>query len=427
MVGALTLVTSLVLGPNPVWRSVGSNPGPLEHGGTNLLTITQPDAYNSLATFTLPVNDHVGVGDVIQYDSNGDGTADSLAVIVSRNSALSYVVHDTSTGQATSVSATGAWAIFRAYLTLGAALNTHPSGTDVGGSENPAIDPALRDFDTFTGGKDLPGNGHRWMVACYDDGTPDDSLVYIDAPWVTDQLHRIEIFTPVNADEVGTSQRHDGTWGTGYRRTQALQIVDRDVYVTGLSIQQSRLLGPPTDPNYDNRVFMVHTGHKGSDIELSYCYGEQADPSSAAWGRVFDVFDDDAPYGGLQTKVLMWNDVGVTFATGVGSGGAAFINNTSDDLYLYSCTAAAPNGATGFLGGNDNGAVKSNVVVNGLGYAPGGQAVGLASGSPPMAISSTAVNDSSLDGTTSTTPDAGNYLGQTLQLRRNGRLSPRAG
>lgn len=403
----LTLVSALVLGPNPVWRSVGDNPGPIDSSAAGARTLS---IAAGRATFSGPVSDRVGRGDVVQYDSDGDGVPDQLAFVTKRFSRTSFDVANRTTGAPVSVASTTSWSIFRAYRTLAAAVNTAARpGLELGGTENPLIHASLRDFDTFVGGRDVASAGYVWSVACYDDGTPDDSLVWIGAPWVTDQDHRISIFTPVNATEVGVSQRHDGTWGKGYRRTHALHIDEVDVSVEGLAMRQARQLAAS---QLDNRVLAVHSRRRGSRIDVLNCYGEHADSAGAA--RAFEFFDDGQPFdAGMRTTIRAWNNIGLTWAA-AGSGGAAFASDTGDDLYLFNCTGAAPNGAAAFLSDNSTGAAKSSSIVNGLGYSDGGPAVALGDGGLPFLIASTAVNDLSIDDTTNALVDGGNAVGQTF-------------
>jgi uncharacterized protein (TIGR03382 family) len=414
MLMSLSLLVGLLHGPVPVYRSVGSNPGPLATGqGMVSLTINA-----TVATFEQRLPDNVGVGDVIQYDSNGDGTPDVLAFIIQRYSGASFEVRDRRTFTPPPAT-THAWSVFRAYPTLAAALNTADRpGLVTGGTENPAIDPALVDFDTFDGGMDLVDAGNVLNVACYNDGdVPDDTLVWVGPPWVTDAQHRINIFTPVNAGEVGISQRHHGTWGSGYRRTQGLHIVDRDVTVDGLSIQQDRALGPPNDSQFDNRVLLVHTGHKGSDIRISNCYGEQARTDNAAWGRVFDFYDDDFPFGMSTTQALLWNSIGVTRSSMVTTpidGSAAIMANTSDSLFVANCTAIAPNGATAILAGNDHGASTAATLLNTIAVSIDGGSLTLIQAAPPFIANHVSSIDTSVTTAAMTASGGMNFPGNMV-------------
>jgi hypothetical protein len=400
------VLASPALAATPIYRSVGSQPGVLQDGAGNPLTVTDR------AVFTLALIDGIGVGDVIQYDSDGDDAVDSLAFISARRSSTDFTVTSATGGSPVPAGPTSAWQIFRAYATLAAAVNSNTNvGVDLGGSENPAIAALLRDFDAFDGGKDLVAADQRWNVACYDDGAPDDTLVYVQGPWVTDANHPLRIFTPVGAQEVGRSQRHGGTWGTGYRRTHALHIVDRDVWLEGLSIRQERILGGVTDPNYDNRVFMVHTGSQGSDIRISHCFGQQAVTSTFA--RTFDFFED-LPSGGKSTTVRVWNSIGITDSADPGS--AAFLSNGKAATFWFNCTGIATNGASAFYSDDLVAGAPAATVVNGLGYSDGGQAVHIQGLAAKFSISFTAVNDTSINPSTNATEQSSNRLGQTFSF-----------
>lgn len=404
---AALLFNTAALAATPLYRSVGSQAGVLQDGLGNPLTVT-PER----AVFTLPLDDRIGVGDVIQYDSEHDDAVDSLAFISARLSATEYAVTSATGGRPTLAGPTSAWQIFRAYRTLAAAVNANVNtGAELGGSENPSIAQLLRDFDVFDGGLDLVAADQSWNVACYDDGVPDDTLVYVQGPWVTDATHPVRIFTPVGPLEVGRSQRHDGTWGTGYRRTHALHIRDKDVWLEGLSIRQERILGDVNDPAYDNRVFMVHTGSQGSDIRISHCFGQQAVTSTFA--RTFDFFED-LPSGGRNTTVRVWNSIGVTDSADPSS--AAFLSNGKAATFWFNCTGIATHGASAFYSDNDVAGAPTATIVNGLGYSDGGQAVHVQGTAAKFAISFSAVNDVSINASTNSTEQASNRLGQVFSF-----------
>ena len=42
--------------------------------------------------------------------------------------------------------------------------------------------------------------------------------------WTTGPDNYVKIYTPTQINEVGATQRHDGTWGSGYQRTAKLTI-----------------------------------------------------------------------------------------------------------------------------------------------------------------------------------------------------------
>jgi hypothetical protein len=386
MLAALTLLVGVVSGQVAIYRSVGSHPGPLAvgDGGLNVF-------FGGTASFPAPLPDNVGVGDVIQYDSDANGTPDALAFITGRDvTGADFSVQSETGGPPTSASG-AAWQVFRAYPSLMNAVNTNMAFGALGGSANPSIAAALQGFDQFSGGKDLVDAGQQWNVACYDDA-PDTAPVYVGAPWVTDATHNVLIFAPATAAQVGTTQRHRGTWGAGYRRTATLQVADRDVWIDGLAIQQSAAL----DMAGINRTLMVHTGHKGSDIRISNSYVEQARVATGVNSHALFVADDDRPWGTLTTHVWVWNTIAVNqSSTGTSGtqGNGAIVNDTSDSLAIANCTAVAMNGASALLSMNDSGVVADNLAVNTIAVTGGSLAVALFLFAPGFRSDHVASND----------------------------------
>ena len=116
MLAAVLLAGQAAWAATVRYRSVGpGNTSPLVSGMSgNSLTIQ-----GMTATLTLAAPTTMGVGDVIQYDSNNDGTVDTLAFVSGRNSATSFTV-TTADGSAapTAVLGTTTWAVYRAYTSL---------------------------------------------------------------------------------------------------------------------------------------------------------------------------------------------------------------------------------------------------------------------------------------------------------------------
>jgi hypothetical protein len=400
------LVAVPALANYPIYRSVGAQSAALQKGQPGTLSIV-----NNIASFSEPLSDRIGQGDVIQYDTDADGVPDAIAFIYLRNSSTSVEVRDHGFYAAASVASTSQWAIFRAYNSLASAANTAVRpGLPRGGTENPAIDAALRNFDNFVGGKSLV-NQENWNFACYDDGVVDDQLVVIGPPWVTDDPHRIRIFTPHTSTEAGLNQRHDGTWGKGYRRSAGIQGNVHDLYLEGLSIRQGQPLGGAADPQLDNRVFTFHTANDGADLRIGDCFGEHADPSPTSSARAFE-FVEDQPPGTATTTVRAWNNIGITQATGA-SGSAAFSSGTSATMYWFNCTASAPNGATAFLIDNAP-ASRAPELLNALGYSVGGSALLVRPGAELPLVTYSAVNDNSLTAAAIAAGSANNRVNQTF-------------
>ena len=207
-----------------VYRSVGTGAGNLNTGGRTVEIVADT------ATFSGAMPDTIGVGDVLQYQVTGTWY---LAFIQGRTSDSVFSVA-TSTADVPQPAAAGtAVSVFRAYTSL-----SNWQAQD----ENDSLDDSAEDFDTS---RDLVASGTTMMVACYDDG-PMNDMVNITG-WTTGPDNYVRVFTPVGRHLVGTSQRHSGVAGTGFRVTPtasgaAYQIVNLDtgyIRVEGLEIDGS--------------------------------------------------------------------------------------------------------------------------------------------------------------------------------------------
>jgi hypothetical protein len=213
-----------------IYRSVGpGNMQPLATGYGNALNIS-----GDAAEFTLALPNNIGLGDVIQYDSDGDNMLDSVCFIHRRKSSSSYQVKNRFGDIPVSTNTiTQGWSILRAYTSLYNAER---------GVENEGLDDALENFDEWIGGRDLVCINKVWNIACYADGV-DTDYVTIEG-WTTGENNYIRIYTPVSAAEAGVSQRHSGVWtqdayammvDTAYLRSP-LRILEGYVRVEGLQI-----------------------------------------------------------------------------------------------------------------------------------------------------------------------------------------------
>ena len=178
-----------------IYRSVGpNNTDAIATGNNNPLNIS-----DSIANFSLSLPDNIGVGDAIQYDSDDDNIVDTIAFIQERISSTQYVLQQADGATAFSVNDDSNWSIYRAYTSL---YNAEA------GIVNDHIHANLRNFDNWTEGRDLVGNNEQWHIACYADA--DDTSFVTIAGWIADDQHFIKIYTPVDSNEVGQSQRHNG-------------------------------------------------------------------------------------------------------------------------------------------------------------------------------------------------------------------------
>jgi hypothetical protein len=337
-----------------IYRSVG--PGavePLTTGASSSATMTLA---GTTVLFDKAQPDRVGVGDAMQYDSNGDGSIDALAFIHQRLSSSAFRVR-TADGK-TPVPATDqkTWAIYRAYTSLADAARS--------GDENTGIDASLRNFDTWAGGSQV--GGRQWNIACYADGVDAAPITICNAAyptsdycpmgsggWTTSPTGYLRIFTPTLPADVGVSQRHKGRWGEGYRRTASL-IVQPGAYVRidGMSIRQAN----------NDRTYFVLTPGIGGEVHISNSFG---------WSlqRTFDMYDGGYTHGTRTDVVKLWNDIGITDSTTDSAG--AFYVNAAISAHIYNSTGVARAPSSGAF--NDvfgTGTCKSCLAVQ-LGSAAG--------------------------------------------------------
>ncbi len=170
--------------------------------GTDNTALYSDTASASAGTLTLtsPAVDKIGVGDEIREGAN-------RYYITGRTSATEFTIQNSAAnggtpGDTSITFASTAITIFRAFNGL--------SATQAGSSDA----NHLATSNLVTGNFQL-----NW--ACYNDGPMSDVLsdwngVSITG-WTTGVSNYIRMFAPVTATEVGTSQRHSGTAGSGFR------------------------------------------------------------------------------------------------------------------------------------------------------------------------------------------------------------------
>ena len=339
-------VAAVTGGPSILYRSVGNNGGAslASGGGSNALTIA-----GSTATFGAALANNIGVGDVIQYNSNG-----ALAFVHGRSSSQAFTVKDKAGNPPAPVAGDTGWLVYRAYRSLA----DWESQT-----ENASIVLALRDFDTAAG-LDLVATNTIVNVACYADAN-DTTPVQI-AGWTTDPGHYISIFTPYLSGHVGASQRHAGTWASGgyalvaaLNFTGVLDIRADYVRVTGLRIDNTQaenaggtnqVLGILSRPT-DNALFEIQVSHNivrttGSvalnahDWRDSGLYQYSSGGVLKAWNNIIYGFGSGIAseyinFGGTyalyNNTIPNYSDVGIYFQ-GFAAGNYRWANNLVQGL-----------------------------------------------------------------------------------------------
>lgn len=212
-----TLTTTIKL-PNPknIFRSVGpGQTGPLE---THISNGQALSIHNGTVFFANPILDIIGVGDAIYFDSDANGSLDSLVFIHGRADNQNYTVRTVAGAVGGQFLISGSWAIYRSYTSASDAEN----GIENSGiALNTAIDLAVLDFDSWTLGKDISaqtGSDELWNVALYAGIQADTTPLEISTDWIKDKGNTIKFFVPKDPGHVGTSQRHTGIWdNTKYR------------------------------------------------------------------------------------------------------------------------------------------------------------------------------------------------------------------
>ena len=182
-----TVTTTDAAGGDDVYYSVGTNAADLKTGSPTL------SIASGTATLTVAQTGNIGVGDEIDYD-----TGNTIAYIKSVTSQTEFVVHTATGGVPANVTTVTVNAIRRAFNTIATA------------EANSGDASHLTTFDlTATGA----AANLTWVA--YNDALDFTAGATIDG-YTTDATHFITL-TVADSPQVasGTSQRHNGTAGTG--------------------------------------------------------------------------------------------------------------------------------------------------------------------------------------------------------------------
>ena len=321
-----------------IYRSVG--PGKTDTldndtGHTKNVTLS-----GGIATFNVALPDNIGVGDAVIIDTAGTAdtidSADTLLFISRRNSPTSYNLQTNNGSVPGDIPINDTYQIYRAHTSLSNAE---------AGTINSTL--STMGFAAFNGGnRDLVANNEQWNIACYANGTTADATAVWINGWITNAQNFIKAYTPVNANEVGTSQRHSGKWDDGKYRVSAagygvISASQNDVVIDGIQIEL-------TGSTNDHRGFSTFNS---DNITLKNCILK-----TGLRGLRPGINGDPNPEG----DQYYYNNIIYGFNRGVAVGqynGRYYIyNNTIYDCdYGYSSSA-----------GNDNKevTVKNNIAQN---------------------------------------------------------------
>lgn len=207
-------------GPKYVFRSSGVLATYTATGGESL-TIS-----GSVATFSSALTGkRIVLGDAITYDSNGSSTnsVNQIAFITAIISESQFKVKTASGGTPVATSGDLDWKIDRAYSDIYNAES---------GAENVAISAGLRNFDTWSNGRDIVTNNEVWNIY----GTYGSDIgVTIDG-WTTGASNYLNFYVGrYDGETLYTSYYHMGGYGGSTARfidsTNANMIIIQDDYV----------------------------------------------------------------------------------------------------------------------------------------------------------------------------------------------------
>jgi hypothetical protein len=317
--------------PVEIFRSVG--PGATTSLNTDSRTV---EISGSTATFSGAMPNNVGVGDVLQYQV--DSTY-HLAFIQSRTSDTVYSVRKADGTAPTATPAGTAVSVFRAYTSLANAES---------GTENTGIESTVRNFDTWTGGRDLVSNNEQWNIACYANGTTADSVGVAIGGWTTGEHNYLKVYTPVLSSEVGVSQRHEGKWDESkYKHNDGyFVIVSSYTQIEGLQVEVS-----------GNGVYVWAVSEA---TRISHSIIKQKAGGTANYGVRFDGIGSTLGYA--------YNNIIYDIA-GFAGGIVRYYDGSGRILYAYNNTVYNISGQethTAGIGSWQGGSVvaKNNVVYN---------------------------------------------------------------
>jgi hypothetical protein len=210
-------------GATAIYYSVGTDTSALYSGNASASSGTLTLAGSAAAK--------IGVGDEIREGSN-------RYYITGRNSSTVFIIQDSAAnggtpGDTAITFGTTSITIYRAFNSISAAITGSADGSHL----NLGVPPY-----------DLTAGDYQLNWPCYKDAVMDDGYFDID-DYTTAADNYIRIYTPVDSNEVGASQRHDGTAGTGFVLQSTcssgcnhnFKIYDEHVRVEGIDASDIRI------------------------------------------------------------------------------------------------------------------------------------------------------------------------------------------
>jgi len=355
------IIISDVLRPTKIYRSVGpDNTSFLSQGSPgNTLRIE-----DSVAYFELSLAGNIGVGDAVLIDrnDNSDFDADDEVVFIYErdpNSSPANTIYTVKTVSGETPDDFDApssyWAIYRAYTQASSAERAN---------ENSGIDADLRNFDTWTNGRDMVANDEQWEFAIYGDGA-NGTLRFRD--WISSPAHYLRVFAPHLPTEVGMSQRHSGVWDNtkarfissdyfGTINNENEETAFNHLRLDGLLVENSRSDGTGNGGGLNFDDFDRGVDDNGV-LYVQNCLVKKTLGSWSAYEQAGLWVNTDR-----ISKVVVTNNVFTGFAKGIFLGTKSNItveiyNNTIDDSMDAGIRLSDG-------GSNETFRIKNNLVVN---------------------------------------------------------------
>jgi len=323
-----------------IYRSVGpSATGLLDSDSSHTRNVT---LNNGVATFSAGVPDNVGVGDAVLIDTNNDESitsADTLLFIQARNSSTTYQLQTHTGAIPTNITSNDTYQIYRAH-------------TSLANAEAGTINSTLSGLGfTFNGGnRDLVTNNEQWNIACYANGTTADMTGVEINGWNTGAQNFIKVYTPVNLNEVGISQRHIGTWDDAkYKHSVSgglnVRLYFAYVYLDGLQLENTS-----STVTYAG---IFSSANNMAGIKISNNIGRSVVNTNNGPNNFIKLS------GGGETNLEIWNNIAYGF---LGTNGAAVFTLPYTG-YIYNNTFF-----NNYIGIRNDGysvvVVKNNIVQN---------------------------------------------------------------
>lgn len=410
MRGVLAFILLLLASPVLAFHGIGPGPGITSGGGgggtdpadptdqyasalvqsvgvtaTSLYSTGTVSTSGNIATFSAAFPTNVGVGDLVEW-SGGYGVIKGIST--DRTKAY-LTLRDGATAPG-NVSGAG-FSVYRQFTSLA-------NWEDQVGNASISATHELTDRDLTDAG-DESGPLH---VACYDDGN-DSGAVVIATDWTVGSAAYIRIFTPYAAAEVGVSQRHNGTPGTGYHLASGrIEIQVPYARVEGLEVSWPNI---PTcisgDPPHQGLV-VPNAGSVASASRIDIVGNLIHDIDTCQYAGAIFVYGD-SNVNIINNMVFDIYSTGVQIKTAQ-TNAVQLYNNT-----IFNCNVYKSPNRAGFNAQNYAAVLRNNLIV-GNGYQSVLYQGATTGGNNIFSDTTSSLGLQSRTVTTNTSPGTGNWV-----------------